>query len=327
MARQWKIIQALLTSKTGKTVGDLHKILDLTCDKRSVYRDIQDLEAAGFPLMCETVNGAQYWSVMEHARNPLPIPHKVEELIALYLSKDMMVDLKGTSIYKDLDSLFTKIKAGIHESFHDYLEQSGPLPVVSFQHSAGQLEKMTEEMVSRLEAAIQAKQYVDMTYFTQSRKTETQRRVAPYTLLVSQGSIYLIGHCELRQEVRFFAVNRIRKLVVSDATYVIPEDFQLDQFMKPSFGIYQGPETHVKIRFSSEVADLIKERVWHPSQIITDHTDGSILFVVTVAGTEEIQRWVMGWGEYAMVLEPESLRQDILTGITQMVETYQAVQG
>ena len=322
MARQWKIIQALLTSKTGKTVGDLYRMLELTCDKRSVYRDIQDLESAGFPLVCETVNGSQYWSVMEHARKPLPVPHTVEELIALYLSKDMMADLKGTSIYNDLDSLFIKIKAGIHESFHNYLEQSGNLPVVSFQHSAVQLDDVPDKMIRTLEGAILSKQYVDITYFTQSRKAESQRRVAPFTLMVSQGSIYLIGRCELRQEVRFFAVNRIRKLAVSDATYVIPEDFQLDQFMAPSFGIYQGPEIRVKIRFSSAVADLIKERMWHPSQVITDQEDGGIHFEVTVAGTEEIQRWVMGWGREAMVLEPVALQQEIMALVTEMSQRY-----
>lgn len=325
MARQWKIIQALLTSKQGKTVGELHQLLDLTCDKRSVYRDIQDLEAGGFPLCCDMDNGAQCWSVIKNARTPLPMLFNVEELIALYLSRDMMADLKGTSIYKDLDSLFSKIKAGIHESFHEYLDQSGPLPVLSFKHSAGQLDKKTEERVNRLEKAIQNKHFVDMTYFTQSRKSETERRVAPYTLWVSEGDLYLIGRCELRQEVRIFSVKRIRKLVVTDKIYTIPEEFSLAQFMKASFNIYQGPETRVILRFDKEVTDCIKEKVWHASQVIRDSGDGSIEFEVTVAGTEEIKRWILGWGESATVLEPDSLRQDILSCITKMAKAYQPV--
>ncbi len=322
MARQWTVIQALLTARTGKTVGELHQMLELSCDKRSVYRDIQDLEAAGFPLCCETINGAQYWSVMEHARNPLAVPFKVEELIALYLSRDRVSDLKGTSIYKELNSLFTKIKAGIHESFYDYLEQSGPVPMLSFKHSYGQLDANAQVVVNQLEGAIQSKRFVDMAYYTMSRKAETQRRVAPYTLWLSEGEIYMIGYCELRLEVRIFNVKRIHQLIVLPETYTIPDDFNLDEFMEASFGIYQGVETQVKIRFDSEVANLIKERVWHPSQRITEFEDGSIHYELTVAGTEEIRRWVMGWGDHATVLAPVGLRHEICQMAQKMARDY-----
>jgi len=39
--------------------------------------------------------------------------------------------------------------------------------------------------------------------------------------------------------------------------------------------------------------------------------DGSIVFEAEVAGTEEIKFWVMSWGSKALVLEPDSLRQEI----------------
>ena len=41
-----------------------------------------------------------------------------------------------------------------------------------------------------------------------------------------------------------------------------------------------------------------------------------------MAGTEEIKFWVMSWGAKAVVLEPESLRQEILTESENLAERY-----
>ena len=48
LARQWKIIQSLISSRLGKSVSDLAE--DLDCHTRTVYRDLEALQVAGFPL-------------------------------------------------------------------------------------------------------------------------------------------------------------------------------------------------------------------------------------------------------------------------------------
>ena len=50
--------------------------------------------------------------------------------------------------------------------------------------------------------------------------------------------------------------------------------------------------------------------------------DGSIIFEAEVAGTEEIKYWIMSWGEEALVLEPESLRDEIRMTAQTMLERY-----
>ncbi len=71
LARQWKIFQTLVTSRHGKSVRDLAKNLD--CHKRTVYRDLEALEAAGFPIYTENSNGKNRWFLMDSARNPMPM--------------------------------------------------------------------------------------------------------------------------------------------------------------------------------------------------------------------------------------------------------------
>ena len=95
----------------------------------------------------------------------------------------------------------------------------------------------------------------------------------------------------------------------------------------PSFGVFQGEPIHIKIWFSPDVAGYIKEKIWHESQKIEQQNDGSIIFEAEVAGTEEIKFWIMSWGASALVIEPESLRDDILKETEVIIERYRKIPG
>jgi predicted DNA-binding transcriptional regulator YafY len=103
----------------------------------------------------------------------------------------------------------------------------------------------------------------------------------------------------------------------------LPEDFKLEDFLRSSFGVFQGRPQKVKIRFAPEVAGYIQEKVWHESQKIRPQKDGSILFEAQVAGTDEIKYWIMTWGAKAEVLAPASLREEIRREAVEMLGMYQ----
>jgi predicted DNA-binding transcriptional regulator YafY len=140
--------------------------------------------------------------------------------------------------------------------------------------------------------------------------------------MVFNGTFYLIGLCHVREEVRIFALDRIKMLSQTDERFEIPEDFDLENFLKPSFGVFQGEPVKVKIWFSADIAGYIKEKIWHESQEIHSQDDGSFIFDAEVAGTDEIKFWVMNWGSHALVLEPESLRNEIRAEAEVMVKKY-----
>jgi predicted DNA-binding transcriptional regulator YafY len=55
--------------------------------------------------------------------------------------------------------------------------------------------------------------------------------VDPYRLWFSNGIFYLIGHCHTRDEVRIFALDRIKMLHQTKETFEVPEDFNLKDFL------------------------------------------------------------------------------------------------
>ena len=120
LARQWKIFQKLVTSRNGKSVRDLAENLD--CHRRTVYRDLEALEAAGFPIYTENVDGKNRWFLMDSARNPMPVPFSLPELMALYFGRDTLKVLKGTVFYDSLEGLFQKIETPLPPESKKYLK-------------------------------------------------------------------------------------------------------------------------------------------------------------------------------------------------------------
>jgi predicted DNA-binding transcriptional regulator YafY len=319
LARQWKIIQTLISSHMGKSAADLAEGLE--CGWRTVYRDLEALQAAGFPLYSEKIDGKSFWSVLETAKHSIPIPFSLTELMALYFSRGMMGVLKDTVLYDSLESLFDKIKTTLPPAYIEYLGQiEKSLEVRAKPHKQyGEL----QDMIGRIsEAAIQ-KKVVEIVYYTMSRNKETRRKVAPYKIWFFDDTFYLIGNCGLRDDVRIFALDRIKNIRHTDETFEMPDDFNIDDFMKSSFGVFHGEPVRVRIWFAVDIAEYIREKTWHETQKIETQKDGSIIFEAEVAGTKEIEFWVLKWGAKARVLAPESLRDEIRSEIEAMRETYQ----
>ncbi|MCP4575009.1 MAG: WYL domain-containing protein, partial [Deltaproteobacteria bacterium] len=160
-------------------------------------------------------------------------------------------------------------------------------------------------------------------YFTMSRKKKTRRRIDPYRVWFHGGTFYLIGFCHLRNEVRVFALDRIKMLYQTDEAFKTPVDFSVEDFMKPSFGVYHGQTVHVMVWFHPDAAGYIREKIWHPSQKIRAGEDGSIIFEADVSGTDEIRFWIMSWGSKAKVLQPESLCLKIREEAEKMAGQYE----
>ena len=95
LGRQWKIIQTLISSKIGKSAAEL--ALDLECNPRTIYRDLEALQVAGFPIYTDRVDGKNLWSLLDTVKHQIPVPFSLTELMALYFSRDMLKVFKDTA--------------------------------------------------------------------------------------------------------------------------------------------------------------------------------------------------------------------------------------
>ena len=319
LGRQWKIIQTLISSRIGKSAADLAE--EMECHPRTVYRDLEALQVAGFPIYTERSGGKNLWSLLDTVKHQMPVPFSPTELMALYFGRDMLKVFKDTPFYDSLESLFQKVKTTLPPESIKYLEnveQTLHLGVKPYKEYG-----KFKEILNRVNDAAINRKSIEIVYYTMSRKKEIRRRVDPYRIWFFNGTFYVIGLCHMRNEVRIFALDRIKMLHQTKETFEVPEDFSLEDFVGPSFGVYQGEPVHIKVWFHPDVAGYIKEKIWHESQEIHPQDDGSIIFEADVAGTEDIRFWIMTWGSQAEVLEPASLREQIRAEAEVMVSQYE----
>lgn len=319
LSRQWRIIQTLITARQGKSASELAHTLE--CHSRTIYRDLEALQAAGFPLYNQKHENRTVWSILEAGRHQMPIPLNLTELMALYFSRNMLSVLEGTAIHDSLVSLFEKVKATLPRQYIDYLRKIEHSLTVGVK--AHKPYRKFKDVLDRVQEAVQNHQLIRIRYFTMSRQKMTRRQIAPYQIWYFDETFYLIGHCYQRKEVRLFAIDRIEQIEICDTYFDPPQGFDAEQFMQASFGVFRGQPENVKIHFSQKAAGYVAEKKWHPTQILTPQPDGSLVFSAQVAGIDEIKMWILKWGADAQVMAPESLRQAVAHEALAMLKQYQ----
>jgi predicted DNA-binding transcriptional regulator YafY len=116
----------------------------------------------------------------------------------------------------------------------------------------------------------------------------------------------------LRKDYRWFALDMIEKTSPMDKTFKKPDSFDMDEHLRKSWMIWEGEQTQVKVKFSPEIAEVIKRKPsWHPSEKRELLPNGEVELTFTVSGTEEIKWWIYSWIPYVKVLEPKSLRDEM----------------
>ncbi len=164
-----------------------------------------------------------------------------------------------------------------------------------------------------------------MLYLPLRRKKETHRKIDPYKIWFFEGTIYIIGFCHLRNEVRTFVIDRIKLLSLLDEKFELPDDFDLDEYTRHSFKVMQDELYTVKVRITPAWARYIGEKIWHESQKSRKLPDGSLELTFQVAGLDEIKQWIMSLGPEAYVKEPERLRDMVKADMKKALVQYEEI--
>ncbi len=308
LARQWKMIRLIESRKRGITGAELAN--ELEAPLRTVYRDLDAIQEAGFPIYTDREGKNSYWKILDNFKKGFPVPMTATELMALHMSRDLLSVFEGTVFHESIESLFQKVKAALSPETLRYLENiSGRLKI-----SIGPARNFSasKEVITTLSDATGKRRRTEIVYRAISTDQDTKRKVDPYQVWVMNGCFYLIGFCHLRNAVRTFAMDRIKKLSVLDEPFHYPKDFNLEDYLQTAFRVMRGDPQRVKVRFSPGVAHVVRERIWHPTQEIRDLEDGGLEVSLEVPINYEIVSWILGFGSGAEVIQPVSLRKRIL---------------
>jgi predicted DNA-binding transcriptional regulator YafY len=163
-----------------------------------------------------------------------------------------------------------------------------------------------------------------ITYHSPHTADTSTRTIQPLHLMHYMGSWHLLAWCTHRQEIRDFAVARIRKITPAKETIRLPEDLPpIKDYTRRHFGIMQGDEaTEVILRFSPKIAPWITEQIWHPRQQTGTDPDGSLLLTFPAADFRELVKIILSHGAEVQVVEPPELRMLVQQEIDRMTKIY-----
>jgi predicted DNA-binding transcriptional regulator YafY len=321
LRRQWTLLRLLASRTLGLTIRQMGHELRVT--ERTIRRDLNVFRSVGFPLQ-ETVGdyGRKTWKITSGRDQP-QLSFTYDEAIALYVGQQLLEPLAGTPFGDAARHAFQKIVAVLGQGALDYIERFSS---VFHQTGIGLRDYASKsELIDALREAIEDSKEAQVRYRSEADSRATNRVLHPYGIVFHRGALYLVALATKDDKVKHYKVDRIEEVEVGK-TVARPVDFNLSAHMASAFAAYRndGELTNVKVRFEPAVARYVQESKWHASQLVTPQQDGAVVAEFRVSGTEEIKRWILGFGCRAVVLEPESLRLEIIRELNDLVNAYQS---
>jgi predicted DNA-binding transcriptional regulator YafY len=152
---------------------------------------------------------------------------------------------------------------------------------------------------------------LDVSYQARGEEQPRERRLAPYGLLTGIRR-YLVARPEddLDGQARLYVVENIKSASVASQMFARDPAFNLQAFAHRSFGVFQHPEEYGEVvwRFSPRAARHARSFEFHPSQVVEDQPDGSLLVRFMASGQLEMAWHLYMWGDDVEVLAPPALR-------------------
>ena len=278
---------------------------ELEVSQKTIQRDIEFMRyQLGLPIEYDQLHfGFVYTEPVTSFPN---IQVSEGEIVALFVAQKALQQYRGTPFEAPLRAAFSKIGHGLKDKIS--FSWSDLDAAISFR-SVGQSEADLE-VFELLSHAVLDSVEVEFRYRKLRGSAAETRQVRPYHLGCVDNQWYLFGFDLARQQVRTFALPRIREPRRTGARFRRPANFSIGKFLDSSFGVFQSDgRTTVRVRFQPFAAQLVRERIWHHSQKLKELRDGGLELQLQLGSLEEIERWVLSWGDQAEVLEPAKLRQ------------------
>jgi predicted DNA-binding transcriptional regulator YafY len=308
--RQWTILREIERARgIGVTIDGLASLCAVTT--RTIRRDLQALEEAGFPLYDDKTHddGRTRWQINGQAFKGLAAGLTLSELCALYFSRTLLESLSGTPFRDDVEGAFEKLASALTPHMRQFLDQ---LPrVIATKGDARKREdpRQQQTIARALDATLHLRQ-ATITYYSKSSDRTKAYLVHPYRLAYAQGGLYLLAYVPEYGEVRTFAVERIHDIALLDERFAPIEELP-DAAFPHSLGVHSGPPERIEIAFEPPAADYVRAREWHPTQRVSDADAGGIRLTLDVCVDRALTSWILSFGPFARVVAPERLAREI----------------
>lgn len=225
--RVHRLIRILMKiDQDGKVKAhDMAVIFEVSC--RTIYRDIDVLCEAGYPIITTTGQNGGITFVNGYKLN--------------LDQSDVTLKTLITHLYAmpEQDKLIKAIESGMnlkYLSMDSSLNDESKQKILIDQKSWWE-ESSTEIDLQPIMKALFLQQKLNIQY-TQSDGIKSDRIIAPYGLVLKYTTWYLVAYCYIRNEMRTFSCYRIKRITLLQESFVIPDDFVLKSYWTSSINAF-----------------------------------------------------------------------------------------
>lgn len=299
-----RIIRLLTALQSGQRydVGDLAGILKVA--RRTVFRDLKDLQRAGVPCYFDKAAGC--YAIEPGYFLPAPDLNK-QEALGLFL----LVFKARNHIHLPFEDSALRAVLKIENNLPSDVKRfcNRALNSISIKSAPQARMDLLDKAFVRLIDAVVRKRMVRIRYELSGGGKGVMIELSPYHLVYHEHTWYVLGRSSLSKGVSAFKLNRVRELTISEKCFVEDEKFDVNDYFGSAWSMApEGRLYHVKLKFLPDVAHVVSEVQWHSTQAMTFEKDGSVIMEFRVDGLDEIIWWILSYGDNVQVLSPEALR-------------------
>lgn len=183
----------------------------------------------------------------------------------------------------------------------------------------------TENMHGLLHA-IKNKFEVQITHqkFWNKNNEKKKRVVYPLALKEARYRWYLVAQDPKEGVVKTFGLDRIADLDITRKKFEYPKEFNPEEKFRHSFGIITDgiKPKKIKLWLSNGQADYIKSLPLHHSQKIVSENEKECVIELFMSPTYDFIMELLSIGQEVKVLEPESLKKEIVKRLEDTLKQY-----
>ena len=314
-----KFLQEKTDREHPVSVKDIIQTMEaygISVERKTVYDDIETLRTFGMKIGSRRGKPAGFY--LEERTFELP---ELKFLMDAVQSSKFITEKQSAALVRKLENL-----ASVHEA-KKLKSQVFLMPGIK---------TLNEEIYTNIETiydAISANRQISFRYYqwTLSRELKPKRggeryRVSPGKLLWNNDNYYLMGLDESGGIVKHYRVDKMMDVAVEEekrSGESVFRDFDMGRFSAETFGMFDGKETILKIRFSNELVGVVLDRFG--KKAVLQRSDDTHFFLQThIRVSGQFFGWLTGLGPGAEIVSPEKVRKEYKSFLTKILKTYKS---
>jgi predicted DNA-binding transcriptional regulator YafY len=315
------VIDQLLRSRRLVRFEDMRQKLGVSA--ATVKRDLEFLRnRLNSPLQWDRETGGYQYREQEEAGSQFALPGQwfgAAELRALLVARQLLTGLTdGGLLAPHLPALLAHLKALLGAAQDPQDEMSRRVRLIPLA-----ARQPDEPVFAVLGAALLHRKRLFLRHESLASGAVTEREVSPQRLVLYRDNWYLDAWCHLRQELRTFAVDGVRRAEMLDSRARNVSERTLDAVLGAGYGLFAGRRvTWATLRFSPRLARRVSREQWHPRQRGRFTRDGGWLLTLPYSDDRELVMDILRHGAEVEVLKPEGLRERLREEARRLLERY-----